>query len=156
MNYYAHTAKHPDGRSNPDERTWQFLSGHLRNVSALAKRFAAPLNLAREAELSGLLHDLGKYAERFQARLRDPSIHGINHWAADRSGLLAICSPARQQSLLETSPSTSSYLESDFAKKIRAFKFVIVTQLKSLVIDATESSRKPVRASRGEVELINL
>ncbi len=35
-----------------------------------------------EAELAGLLHDLGKYAARFQQRLRDPSIHGINHWAA--------------------------------------------------------------------------
>jgi CRISPR-associated helicase Cas3/CRISPR-associated endonuclease Cas3-HD len=82
VNYYAHTAKYPDGRSNPDERTWQLLSEHLRNVSALAKRFAAPLSLAPEAELAGLLHDLGKYAERFQARLRDPSIRGINHWAA--------------------------------------------------------------------------
>jgi CRISPR-associated endonuclease/helicase Cas3 len=81
-NYYAHTAKDADGRSDRDERNWQLLSEHLTNVSALAKRFAAPLGIGTEAELAGLLHDLGKYAERFQARLRNPAIHGINHWAA--------------------------------------------------------------------------
>ena len=30
--------------------------------------FAAPLGLSADAELTGLLHDLGKYAKRFQAR----------------------------------------------------------------------------------------
>jgi CRISPR-associated endonuclease/helicase Cas3 len=80
--YYAHTAELPDGTRDPNKDHWQPLSTHLRNVATLAKRFAMPLGLAAEAELAGLLHDLGKYAERFQARLRNPSIHGINHWAA--------------------------------------------------------------------------
>ena len=61
---------------------WQRLSVHLRNVADLAKQFATPLGFSAEAELAGLLHDLGKYAERFQDRLHDNSIHGINHWAA--------------------------------------------------------------------------
>jgi CRISPR-associated endonuclease/helicase Cas3 len=56
----------------------------------LAKRFAAPLGLADEAELAGLLHDLGKYAERFQSRLRNPAIHGINHWAAGTAHAAAL------------------------------------------------------------------
>jgi CRISPR-associated endonuclease Cas3-HD len=51
-------------------------------VAKVAKQFAMPLGLVAEAELVALLHDLGKYAERFQARLRNPRIHGINHWAA--------------------------------------------------------------------------
>jgi CRISPR-associated endonuclease/helicase Cas3 len=51
-------------------------------VAFIARGFAEPLGLAGEAELAGLLHDLGKYAERFQARLLNPAIHGINHWAA--------------------------------------------------------------------------
>ncbi|MEZ0295692.1 MAG: CRISPR-associated helicase Cas3' [Candidatus Methylacidiphilales bacterium] len=38
--------------------------------------------MQEEAGLAGLLHDLGKYSARFQQRLRDPRIHGINHWAA--------------------------------------------------------------------------
>ena len=40
------------------------------------------MRLQTEATLAGLLHDLGKYSERFQARLDDNSIRGINHWAA--------------------------------------------------------------------------
>lgn len=81
MDYYAHTAEGPDGKRLP-ERHWQPLSQHLRNVADLAKRFAAPFGLEREAELAGLLHDLGKYAIRFQRRLEDSSIHGINHWSS--------------------------------------------------------------------------
>jgi CRISPR-associated endonuclease/helicase Cas3 len=82
LNYYAHTAVTPDGKRDLDEAHWQLLADHLQNVAALAAEFAAPLGLVSEAELAGLLHDLGKYAERFQARLRDNSIHGVNHWAA--------------------------------------------------------------------------
>jgi CRISPR-associated endonuclease/helicase Cas3 len=81
VKYYAHTAAGDDGTPLP-ESFWQPLATHLANVSQLAAQFAAPFNLGEEAKLAGLLHDLGKYANRFQARLRDPSIHGINHWAA--------------------------------------------------------------------------
>ncbi len=81
MTCYAHTAEDENGKTLPDSE-WQLLRDHLREVANLAKGFAAPLGLAAEAELAGLLHDLGKYAQRFQARLHDNSIHGINHWAA--------------------------------------------------------------------------
>ena len=81
MKYYAHTAVYAGDPQLPASH-WQPLAEHLRNVAALATQFAAPLGLAAEAKLAGLLHDLGKYAERFQARLRHPSIHGINHWSA--------------------------------------------------------------------------
>ncbi len=69
MNYYAHTAELPDGE-------WQLLATHLRNVAGLAKRFAAPLGLASEAELAGLLHDLGKYRDEFQEYLRGERARG--------------------------------------------------------------------------------
>lgn len=81
--YYAHTAVDAEGRPLPESSgRWQPLAEHLRNVAAMAKQFAAPLGLTAEAEVAGLLHDLGKYANRFQARLRNPAIHGINHWSA--------------------------------------------------------------------------
>jgi CRISPR-associated endonuclease/helicase Cas3 len=82
---YAHTAEDSEGRRLPESSgKWQPLADHLRNVADLAEKFAAPMGpqAAAEARLAGLLHDLGKYAARFQARLRDPRIHGINHWAA--------------------------------------------------------------------------
>lgn len=82
VKYYAHTAVNSDGKPDPNPANWQLLFTHLRNVAELAKRFAEPLGLAAEAWLAGLLHDLGKYAKRFQDRLHDNSIHGINHWAA--------------------------------------------------------------------------
>lgn len=83
MTYHAHTAEDTRGNPLPESSgQWQPLAVHLCNVAKLAKQFAAPLGLSAEAELAGLLHDLGKYAERFQVRLRNPAIHGINHWAA--------------------------------------------------------------------------
>ena len=83
MKYYAHTATGEDGTPLPETSgKWQPLETHLSNVAILAGEFAAPLNLTNEAKLAGLLHDLGKYADRFQARLRNPAVHGINHWAA--------------------------------------------------------------------------
>lgn len=78
---FAHTSKHSDGAPNPDESKWQLLRTHLANVALKAKEFAQAIGMAGEAELAGWLHDLGKYSKRFQARLRDPAIKGINHWA---------------------------------------------------------------------------
>ena len=83
MSYYAHTAEDENGQPLPElSGAWQPLCDHLVNVAKLAAGFAAPFGSSEEAHLAGLLHDLGKYADRFQARLRDPRIHGINHWAA--------------------------------------------------------------------------
>ena len=81
MNYYAHTAETATGERDPNKSCWQLLSTHLSNVAERAEQFAAPFGLADEARLAGLLHDLGKYGKRFQQRLDDPSIRGINHWA---------------------------------------------------------------------------
>ena len=62
MRYFAHTAELQDGKPDPDLRHWQPLSTHLRKVATLAAQFAAPLGLAAEAELAGLLHELGSIA----------------------------------------------------------------------------------------------
>ena len=69
VNYYAHTAVRSDGTPERDTANWQLLSTHLGNVAELAKRFAAPLGLGAEAQLAGLLHDLGKYRAEFQQYL---------------------------------------------------------------------------------------
>lgn len=82
LRYYAHTAEDEQGnRLRVESGKWQPLADHLQNVAKLAADFAAPFGASDEARLAGLLHDLGKYSASFQARLRDPSIHGINHWS---------------------------------------------------------------------------
>ena len=73
LKFYAHTGT----------PYWQPLTAHLREVARRARIHGAPLGLAEEAELAGLLHDLGKYAQRFQQRLKSPAtVNGVNHWAA--------------------------------------------------------------------------
>jgi len=58
VKYYAHTATLPDGANDPNPERWQLLSAHLRNVADAAEKFAGLFNLAEQAKLAGLLHDL--------------------------------------------------------------------------------------------------
>jgi CRISPR-associated endonuclease Cas3-HD len=57
------------------------LSAHLGRVAERAQVFADAFGAGREAQLAGLLHDLGKYGELFQRRLRGLE-KGIDHWSA--------------------------------------------------------------------------
>ncbi len=61
-NTIAHYRKEPPA-SQP-------LSEHLFGVAKLARRFAAKVGLADQGELLGLLHDLGKSSQQFQAYLK--------------------------------------------------------------------------------------
>lgn len=74
MSYLAHSV---NGNGQP-----HLLHVHLQDTAELAEMFGKPFGADREAALAGLLHDFGKYAARFQQRLHNPNIHGINHWAA--------------------------------------------------------------------------
>ncbi|MDP2057916.1 MAG: CRISPR-associated endonuclease Cas3'', partial [Thiobacillus sp.] len=48
----------------------QSLEAHLRGVARLSKTFAGKLGLSSQGELIGLLHDLGKYSDAFQAYIK--------------------------------------------------------------------------------------
>jgi CRISPR-associated helicase Cas3/CRISPR-associated endonuclease Cas3-HD len=56
------------------------LKDHLKSVAALASSHAGGCPWASEAALAGLLHDLGKYGDLFQARLRG-EVQGLDHWS---------------------------------------------------------------------------
>ncbi len=48
----------------------QCLEGHLLGVAEIAKELASKIHLEHQGELIGLLHDLGKYSNEFQAYLK--------------------------------------------------------------------------------------
>lgn len=48
----------------------QSLEEHLMGVAEISKRLGSKLELGPQGELIGLLHDLGKYSNEFQAYLR--------------------------------------------------------------------------------------
>ncbi len=70
--FYAHSANAAG--------QWHRLSEHLCAVAELASAYAGNPAWAQEAALAGLLHDLGKYAGRFQARLEGKD-SGLDHWS---------------------------------------------------------------------------
>ena len=92
--YFAHSA-------DVDQERWQRLSVHLDGTAERAARFLDVAGLAELGRVSGLLHDLGKYADQFRARL-DGSGQRFDHaapgakLAIDRYGqglgkMLAFC-----------------------------------------------------------------
>jgi CRISPR-associated endonuclease Cas3-HD len=56
------------------------LRDHLQRVAEGAAAYANAFGAAEEARLAGLLHDLGKYSERFLDRLKGKA-QGLDHWS---------------------------------------------------------------------------
>ena len=74
--YFAHSANFSG--------SWHPLANHLRAVGDLASKMAGKCPWYVEARLAGLLHDIGKYADRFQARLQGKD-SGLDHWSQGAS-----------------------------------------------------------------------
>lgn len=67
MVYYAHST------DSPEQLDWQPLADHLQTVAELAAQRAERFGMADAGRVAGLLHDLGKYSDRFQRRLTGSS-----------------------------------------------------------------------------------
>jgi CRISPR-associated endonuclease/helicase Cas3 len=61
--YFAHST------SRRDRADWQLLREHLHQVADLARDRAAKFGAGEWGYVAGLVHDLGKYSDAFQARL---------------------------------------------------------------------------------------
>lgn len=72
MEFLAHTAE--DGRV-------QTLEDHLQGTSRLAGKFAAAFGCKEQGEYLGKMHDIGKYSDRFQKRIRGESVR-VDHSSA--------------------------------------------------------------------------
>jgi CRISPR-associated endonuclease/helicase Cas3 len=73
MPFYAHSANW--------KGEWEPLAQHLDKVARLAAGFAAEFGENQRAYAAGLLHDLGKYGDKFQALLHGKE-KGVDHWSA--------------------------------------------------------------------------
>ena len=74
--YFAHSSNREGSPAEP-------LEEHLRLVAARAARYAKFFGAEKEANVIGLLHDLGKYSASFQRRL-------VAHVPEDRLGRRAL------------------------------------------------------------------
>lgn len=59
----------------------QLLADHLNSAAKMAADFAAPFGAADAAYFCGLMHDIGKYSEAFQQRIRGKAIQ-VDHSTA--------------------------------------------------------------------------
>ncbi len=62
--YYAHS------KPDIDESEWQLLKDHLSQTGELAFELGRDAGVSELARVAGLLHDIGKYSQAFQNRLR--------------------------------------------------------------------------------------
>ena len=83
MTFYAHSNR-PD-----DPSDWEPLADHLDAVANRAEQFGKDLQIGAAARLAGALHDLGKYAPAFQARLAGAKTP-VDHSTAGAKSVLAL------------------------------------------------------------------
>lgn len=78
---YAHSVE------NRSEDDWQSMTDHSRQVAALAGAHAAKFGAAELGEAAGLLHDLGKYSDDFQRKLRGAAVRVDHSTAGARAAI---------------------------------------------------------------------
>jgi CRISPR-associated endonuclease/helicase Cas3 len=91
--WYAHSLQ------EYSKSEWHLLAVHLTSVAELSARRAEKFGAERAAALAGILHDLGKYTERFQARLEGGP--PVDHATAGAREAIAIATNADDHCIAE-------------------------------------------------------
>jgi len=83
VRYYAHS------RPGEDETRWQLLRDHLTATADLAAQLGHAAGVSSLAQVAALLHDIGKYSQAFQNRLRG-SKRTVDHATAGAREIVRI------------------------------------------------------------------
>ncbi|NLW50824.1 MAG: CRISPR-associated endonuclease Cas3'' [Candidatus Brocadiaceae bacterium] len=86
--FYAHAPEAGSTRTD-----WHVLRTHLETVASLARRFADAFGAGEWGYIAGLWHDIGKYQQRFQDRLRGQAV-SVEH--SGPAAALAMAADARK------------------------------------------------------------
>ncbi|MDD2402095.1 MAG: CRISPR-associated helicase Cas3' [Clostridia bacterium] len=126
MKYYAHSSKNT-------EKPWQTVVEHLSETARIAKDNASKFNAGEFGYICGLLHDIGKYSQKFQQKIHgeilnvDHSSAGakevVNLYGQAVGKLLAYCIAGHHSGLPNygTEASTEGTLCARFNKEIEDF-----------------------------------
>jgi CRISPR-associated endonuclease/helicase Cas3 len=118
--FYAHSIK------DQPECKWEPLPDHLRAVAMLAETFAAKFGLRAHGQAAGWLHDLGKYSDEFQKKIRRQSnkdaghalagaLEALHRYGVDGGGLLAYAVAGHHAGLADgPQPSEAGHLGDRF------------------------------------------
>ena len=70
-------------RKETEEQKWedQLLRVHLKHTAELAAKFASSFDAAEWGYFSGMVHDIGKYSQKFQRKIRGENIR-VDHSTA--------------------------------------------------------------------------
>lgn len=112
------TDEHPEGQS---------IEAHLKGTGELAETFAAEFGAAANGKLCGLAHDIGKYSDEFQLRLRggkkvDHATAGAIECFKIKAAFEAVCVIGHHSGLLNVGHKDADTTESQtfFGRKLRA------------------------------------
>ena len=120
--YFAHTG------NSPSRDDWHRLADHLKGTGAKAAKFLQPVGCGDFGRAAGLLHDLGKYTQKFQRRL-DGDPRSVDHSTAgakvaverygDKIGkMIAFCVAGHHAGLADGTGEQGSSLKQRLGKEI--------------------------------------
>ncbi len=83
--FYAHSLN-----EKPEKLFWHTLKEHLNATGLISGEYAAIFHSSNAALIAGLLHDLGKYSEKFQSYIEGKQSKGGDHSTAGAKKVLEL------------------------------------------------------------------
>jgi len=137
VKYYAHSSDNP-------KKSWQEVAEHSKNTAKIAGEYAAKFNAEEFGYVCGILHDIGKYSQDFQDKLKgkiirvDHSTAGAkevcNLYGEKLGRILAYCIAGHHGGLLNygTAASTEGTMYARLHKNIEDFS-IYKNELNSII-----------------------